>query len=100
MSTNLRRWLPPLLGAVLPLGVIAALYAPALTLPYFWDDYPQYNVAVTKSYLALWTDATGLPYYRPLTSTINKFLFEWLPPGATLVPHLFVLGGHLTASLL
>ena len=23
-----------------------------------------------------------------------------LPPGATLVPHLFVLGGHLTASLL
>jgi len=73
MSPGLRRWLPPVTRIFLPLGVAAALYAPVLTLPYFWDDYPQYNFATSNSYWTLWTNATGLPYYRPLSFTINKF---------------------------
>jgi len=49
MSPGLRRWLPPVTRIFLPLGVAAALYAPVLTLPYFWDDYPQYNFATATA---------------------------------------------------
>jgi len=95
-----RRWLPTVSLVLLPALLTLALYAPVLTLPYFWDDYPQYNFATTKSYWALWTNATGLPYYRPLTFTVNKLFFQSLPFGATLLPHLFVIFGHVLGSLL
>lgn len=100
MPPVLRRWLPIASLIVLPSLLTLGLYAPVLTLPYFWDDYPQFNFATTKRYLSLWTNATGLPYYRPLTFTINKLVFENLPFGATLLPHLFVVLGHVLASIL
>jgi hypothetical protein len=95
-----RRWLPTASLALLPLVMTLALYAPVLTLPYFWDDYSQFNFAASKTYRSLWTNATGLPYYRPLTFTINKLFFQALPFGATLLPHLFVVAGHVLAATL
>jgi hypothetical protein len=74
-----RRWLPTASLALLPLVMTLALYAPVLTLPYFWDDYSQFNFAASKTYRSLWTNATGLPYYRPLTFTINKLFFKRCP---------------------
>jgi hypothetical protein len=75
MSPTLRRWLPAASLIGLPSLITLVLYWPVLTLPYYWDDFPHYNFATTKSWWGLWTNATGLPYYRPLTSTINKLFF-------------------------
>ena len=66
MLRVLRRWLWPAITCLLPLGVALAVFAPVLKLPFFWDDFPQFAFATTRSYRQLWTDATGLPYYDSL----------------------------------
>ncbi|MBP7590268.1 MAG: hypothetical protein KBA85_01600 [Chloroflexi bacterium] len=93
------RW-PALALVLLPLAVAVWLYGRTLPLPYFWDDFPHYNFATAKSFVAIWTDVTGAPYYRPIIFTLYKILFGLLPPGQTAVPHLLVLLIHAANSAL
>jgi hypothetical protein len=94
------RFWPTVSLILLPAVLSLALYGPVLNLPYFWDDYPHFNFATTRSLWQVWTNATGLPYYRPLTVTIYQFFFERLPFGATLLPHLTEVLGHVLACIL
>jgi hypothetical protein len=80
--------------ALLPLILALLLYGPEVDHPYFWDDVPHYDFVRARSYLEIWTNARELAYYRPLTFTLYKPLFEWLPPGATTLPHLLVVLIH------
>lgn len=85
---------------LLSLMLALILYAPVLPLPYFWDDFPHANFATTKSFLAIWINVTGLPYYRPVIFSFYKPLFEWLPTGSTAVPHTLVLLIHVANGVL
>ena len=100
VPTAFRRWLPSASLVLLPSLIALALYGPELTLPYYWDDYPHFNFVTTRSYWSLWTSAAGLPYFRPLTLTIDKLFFNLLPFGASLLPHLGVVLGHVLAAIL
>jgi hypothetical protein len=100
MLNFLRRYRYGLGLILLPLVLAIVLYAPTLPLPYFWDDFPHYNFATAKSFVEIWTDVTGLPYYRPIIFSLYKPLFEWLPPGETAVPHLLVLLVHVANGVL
>lgn len=63
-----------LISAALATVLVGLLYGPTISLPYFWDDFPNFNFAINKTYFQLWTDVTGLPYYRPVIFTLYKFL--------------------------
>jgi hypothetical protein len=80
--------------ALLPLILALLLYGSELDHPYFWDDVPHYDFVHSRSVLEIWTGSGELAYYRPLTFTLYKPLFEWLPPGATTLPHLVVVLIH------
>src|SRR6185436_19164164 len=84
----------------LALGLAALLYGPTLGLPYFWDDFPHFNFATTRTYLQIWTDVTGLPYYRPLIYTFFRLLYTILPFGAGTLPHLLFLSLHAANAAL
>ena len=91
MLNFLRRYRYSLSLVLLPLGLALVLYAPTVALPYFWDDFPNFHFAAAKSYLDVWTDVTGLPYYRPVVFTFNKLVTDIVPVGASWMPHLFLL---------
>lgn len=91
---------PLLIQFILLLALVLLVYGPTIPLPYFWDDFPQFNFAVSKSYVEHWTDVEGLPYYRPLVTTIFRAVFTILPYGATSIPHLLVLLVHVVNCLL
>lgn len=99
MAPHYRRWVTAA-GRLAPLALTLLLYAPTLTLPYFWDDFPLFNFVTAKSFVQLWTDVTGLPYYRPIAFTLYKIASELLPYGATLLPRLFMLLVHAANSWL
>lgn len=83
-----------------PLALTVLLYSPTLALPYYWDDAPLFNFVTNKSFLQLWTDATGLPYYRPIAFTLYKIASEMLPFGDTAPTRVFMLLVHAASSLL
>lgn len=83
-----------LLLLLCPLFLTFLLYWPTLSQPYFWDDVPHFDFATTRTFLQLWTDVRGLSYYRPLTFSLYKILFEVLPPGKTTLPHMILLFVH------
>jgi hypothetical protein len=80
-------------SALLLLALV--LYAPMLALPFFWDDVPTSQFVAGHTYWQIWTDVYGLAYYRPLTFSLFKPFYDLLPPGSTLVPHLFLLLLHV-----
>ncbi|MFO7683775.1 MAG: hypothetical protein R6X34_27410 [Chloroflexota bacterium] len=100
MLNFLRRYRYGLSLVLLPLGLAVWLYAPTLPLPYFWDDFPNFYFADAKSYLDVWVDVTGLPYYRPVVFTFNKLAADVTPVGASWAPHLFLLLVHVANSIL
>src|SRR5258706_15918508 len=66
-------WLtPPVLGA--------ALYGPALSLPFFWDDVPLFQFLYNRSFAQFWLDASLSPYYRPLEFTIWRTIQLLISP--------------------
>lgn len=83
-----------------PFALTALLYGPVVPLPYFWDDFPLFNFVINKSFVQLWTDATGLPYYRPIAFTLYKIASETLPFGATALPHSVMLLVHALNAVL
>ncbi len=85
---------------LLPLVLAMVLYAPTLPLPYFWDDFPNFHFAEAKSYFDVWTNVTGLPYYRPVVFTFNKLVTDIVPTGVSWVPHLFLLLVHVANSMM
>lgn len=90
-SKNLSWQLLLLLSSLL---LCLLLYWPTLSQPYFWDDAPHYDFATTRTFAQIWTDVRGLSYYRPLTFTLYKLLFEAVPPGETTPAHLLLLFVH------
>lgn len=99
MTSALRRW-----GAaawlLAPLAVTLLLYGPTLSLPYFWDDFPLFNFVTNKSFIELWSDVTGLPYYRPIAFSLYKLAALLLPFGAVSLPRLGMWLMHAGSSLL
>lgn len=91
---------PSFIQFLIILALVLLIYGPTVPLPYFWDDFPQFNFAVSKSYWEHWTNVAGLPYYRPLVTVVYRALFTILPFGATEIPHLFVLLVHVVNCLL
>ncbi len=89
-----RRWFATLILLLLPLLLTFVLYWTTLTQPYFWDDVPHFDFATTRTFPQIWTDVRGLSYYRPATFSLYKILFELLPVGATIIPHMFILLVH------
>ncbi len=89
-----RRWFATLILLLLPLLLTFVLYWTTLTQPYFWDDVPHFDFATTRTFPQIWTDVRGLSYYRPATFSLYKILFELLPAGATIIPHMFILLVH------
>jgi hypothetical protein len=81
------------LSALLLLALV--IYVPMLSLPFFWDDVPTSQFVAGHTYWQIWTDVYGLAYYRPLTFSLFKPFFDLLPPGSTLLPHLFLLLLHV-----
>ncbi len=73
-----RRWRCLIFGMIFPI----------IILPY------------AKSFVEIWTNVTGLPYYRPVIFSLYKLLFMGLPPGATAVPHILVLLIHVANGVL
>jgi len=100
MLDYLRRYEYQLGLILLPLLLAFALFSPTLSLPYFWDDFPNFHFANAKSYIDVWTDVTGLPYYRPIVFTFNKLVADIMPLGVTWIPHLFILLLHVTNGVL
>lgn len=90
---NLLAWL---LCSLLTLG----LYWRTIPLPYFWDDVVHFDFATSRTFLQVWTNVTGLPYYRPVVFTLYKIFFELLPIGSTWLPHLFSLSIHALNGVL
>lgn len=58
-----------------PLLLAAAVYGYAVTLPFFLDDGPHFQILAQTDGLRHWGDFPPFPFYRPLTFTIWK-LFE------------------------
>ncbi len=83
-----------LLLLLFPLLLTFLLYWPTLSQPYFWDDIVHYDFLTTRTLLRIWTDVTGMSYYRPLAFTLYKTCFETLPPGETTLPHFLLLLVH------
>ena len=83
-------WLAWFLPALLTLG----LYWRTLSLPFFWDDVPNFEFAATRTYLQIWADASGFPYYRPVLFTLWKTALALLPPAPTFLFHALNLLAH------
>lgn len=65
--TKLLFWLtPPILGL--------ALYGPSLTLPFFWDDVPNFQYLYERSFAEIWWGTAVMQDYRPLGFTIWRLL--------------------------
>ncbi len=75
-------------------GLTLSLYFHTLNQPFFWDDVPNLDFASSRSLGQIWTDETGLPYYRPLTVTLNKALFAAMPTGSYFGAHLLLIVLH------
>ncbi len=67
--TQLGRWLL----ASLPLLLAYAVYGYAVTLPFFLDDGPHFQILAQTNGLAHWGDFAPFPFYRPFTFTVWKF---------------------------
>jgi len=88
-TSNAKRIAP--LGAVAAFGV--ALYAYIPPLPCFRDDMVMLLWLKDMSWARLWADATGFPYYRPLsfsTLKLSELVFGWPEPISLHVLHLFL----------
>lgn len=90
----LKRHVWNLIASLAPLALTLALYWPTLSQPYFWDDAVHFGFATTRSFAQIWLNGVGYAYYRPVTFTLYKVLFELLPPGHTTFPHLLILCVH------
>jgi len=88
----LLRLLPPLLTL--------ALYWRTLAFPFFWDDAANFDLATTRTFLQVWTDVSGFPYYRPILFTFWKAALALLPPAPTLFFHAINLAAHAANGLL
>ncbi len=75
-------------------GLTLILYFHTLNQPFFWDDVPNLDFASSRSIVQIWTDETGLPYYRPLTVTLNKAFFAAMPTGSYVWAHLLLIVLH------
>ncbi len=51
-----------------------ALYSPALTLPFFWDDVPIFQFAFGRPITEILVSAPNYPYYRPLTFVLWRVM--------------------------
>lgn len=76
---HLKRTAPAhrLLGGVLfclPLLLAVWLYAYSVTLPFFLDDGPHFQILDQTDGLRHWGDFPAFPFYRPLTFTIWKMM--------------------------
>jgi hypothetical protein len=72
---------------LIPYAVVAAfavaIYAYVLPLPFFRDDMVMLLWLRDMSWERLWVDATGFPYYRPLsfsTLKLSELVFGWPEP--------------------
>jgi hypothetical protein len=92
-SLNLLPWL------LCPLLTLA-LYWRIIFLPFFWDDVVHFDFATSRTFLQIWTNVTGLGYYRPIVFTLYKLFFEHLPLGSTWLPHVFGLSLHALNGVL
>jgi hypothetical protein len=75
------------LTALAPFALIAAfaiaIYAYVLPLPFFRDDMVMLLWLREMPWGKLWVDATGFPYYRPLsfsTLKLSELVFGWPEP--------------------
>ena len=81
-------------------GLAFALYSSTIGQPYFWDDAPNLQFAISRTLVQIWTDVTGLPYYRPLSVTLNRVLFAVMPTGRYWGAHLLLVVLHVMNSWL
>lgn len=96
-----RRWLYYLRSPwVIAPVVTFALYWRTLSLPFFWDDVPNFNLATTRTFLQIWTNVSGFPYYRPALFTFWKLALAVLPPAPTVLFHAINLLTHAANALL
>lgn len=79
-----------LLGSpwLLAFALTFILYWRSLSLPFFWDDVPNFDFTTTRTFLQLWTDVSGFPYYRPAVFTFWKIALALLPAAPTFSLHL------------
>ncbi len=96
LSRFYRRWLPWLLSPLLTL----ALYWRTLPLPLFWDDAANFDFATTRTFLQIWTDVSGFPYYRPVLFTFWKMALAVLPFTPALLFRALVLAVHAVNGIL
>jgi len=75
------------LAIIIPFVVVGAfalaIYAYVLKLPFFRDDMVMLLWLRDMSWSRLWVDATGFPYYRPLsfsTLKLSELVFGWPEP--------------------
>jgi hypothetical protein len=76
------------------------LYWRILSLPFFWDDVPHFDFATTRTFLQIWTNVSGFPYYRPAVFTFWKIALAVLPTAPTFLLHLANLLVHATNAAL
>ena len=76
MSSRASRRGQNLLAWLLCSLLTLALYWRTIPLPYFWDDVVHFDFATSRTFLQVWTNVTGLPYYRPVVFTLYKIFFE------------------------
>lgn len=58
--------------ASLPLLLAYAVYGYAVTLPFFLDDGPHFQILAQTNGLTHWGDFAPFPFYRPFTFTVWK----------------------------
>lgn len=51
-----------------------ALYGPTLTLPFFWDDVPNFQFIFGRPITEILVASPNFPYYRPLTFVLWRIL--------------------------
>lgn len=83
-----------------PLGLTFLLYWRTLSLPFFWDDIPNFDFATTRTITQIWTDVSGFPYYRPALFTFWKIALAALPPAPTFLLHAVVIVTHALNGVL
>ena len=83
-----------------PFGLALLLYWRTLSLPFFWDDVPNFDFATTRTITQIWTDVSGFPYYRPVLFTFWKIALAVLPPAPTFLLHAVVIATHALNGVL
>ncbi|MEW5985834.1 MAG: hypothetical protein AB1791_04290 [Chloroflexota bacterium] len=76
------------------------LYWRTLSLPFFWDDVPHFDFATTRTFWQIWSNVSGLPYYRPVLFTFWKAALLALPPAPTTLLHTLNVLLHATNGAL